>query len=104
MTRINPDKTLRRICGYWRDQPDTELAHAIIDFVACNYLTENQISDIRAYLKTWIDNPVWDSNRYFFQEDRAALTGLRASVRALSTHSQIKNWIVRANYIGIYPL
>jgi len=62
----------------------------------------DDVNLIRAYLRQWIDSPVWDhGNEAEMQRD---LDELRRKARELRTISDITTWVEQALDLGIDPL
>jgi hypothetical protein len=59
---------------------------------------------IRAYLRQWIDSPVWDPATDYDGHDRTELAKLRKAVRELRNRHDITAWLHDALNVGIDPL
>jgi hypothetical protein len=84
---------------YWRQETSGVLAPAVERFLNHRPLSPDDIAALRAYIRQWICNPVWDGCPY----GTAGLDGLRDMVDSLNTRKQIAQWTWRALDLGIDP-
>jgi hypothetical protein len=81
--------------GYWMNEHSGKLKPAILAYLKGEKLDDVQIGFIRAYLRQWIDSPMWRGD---------AVEGLRASVDAIHDRASIRNWLDDALEANIDPL
>ena len=62
----------------------------------------DDLSLLRAYLRQWIDSPVWDAGAC--ANDQTDLANLRRDVRELRSRGDIARWLEQAFDLGIDPL
>lgn len=89
---------------YWANETGGELGPAIERVLRRRPLTERDIEFVRAYLKQWIDSPVWDLNPNADATAAAALSRLRASVGYIQTAAAVECWVKFAADEGMDPL
>ena len=94
----------RRGPGYWMDETSGILRPAVEAYFRHEALNEAQIAALRAYLRQWINSPVWDQNPHATETDRELLAELRHGVDRLLTREAIDLWLYEAVAIGIDPL
>jgi len=87
---------------YWMHEAGGKLVPAMKRYLDAYDPEPGDILLIRAYLKQWIDSPVWDGD--IGDETRADLAGLRAEVRELRSSGDITMWLDQALGLGIDPL
>lgn len=90
--------------NYWAYETGGLLKPAMYRYMAGQALNAAHVAVIRAYLRQWIDSPVWDSNPHMNGEGAAALARLRASVDSLTTAGAITEWLDLAEGQGMDPL
>jgi hypothetical protein len=74
-----------------------ELRPAVEAYLKGEVLTPGHIAALRAYLRQWIDSPVWMSG-----DDE--VDQLRCGIDALNSRAAIDLWLSAAAEIGIDPL
>ena len=74
---------------YWTFEPP-ELSVAVHAYTAGKGLTVRDVALMRAYLKQWVDSPVWEGYPYETDGGRQWLAGLRERVRAIASPADIK--------------
>ena len=57
--------------GYWMHEISGVLAPAVKAYLTGGAMTPGQIAAMRAYVRQWIDAPIWDQN------PKATVNGLR---------------------------
>jgi len=67
-------------------------------------MTQSDIALMRAYLRQWIDSPVWDMNSSMDTDAKLRLTALRAKAERIRTPKDVHDWIFEALGEGIDPL
>jgi hypothetical protein len=72
-----------------------KLKPAVLAYLKGERLDDVQIGFIRAYLRQWIDSPMWRGDE---------IEDLRASVGAISDRASIKDWLDDALRANIDPL
>jgi hypothetical protein len=91
--------------GYWMYETDGELVPAIQRYLEGEALTLREIVLIGAYLRRWINSPVWDTNPFLDGFDgRIQLARLRELSRVLTNRRAIEAWIMLATDFGVDPL
>ena len=88
---------------YWLFESSGALRPAVEAFLHGRDLTEPQIVLLRAYVRQWIDSPVWDRNPAASPDSVERLVQLRADVAAIATREALKAWRLRAIAEGIDP-
>ena len=86
---------------YWRNETGGRLQPAIEAYIRGEPLSTVHIGLIRAYLRQWIDSPVWA------QDDTSSmgkLRVLRESVDRIVTEADLDGWLHSAVALGIDPL
>ena len=84
-----------------------KLAPAIKRLIDDELLSDDDILLIRAYLRQWIDSPVWDMNpdgSAQSAEARRLLGELRIRARTIKNRLEIDQWIGVAVEFGMDPL
>lgn len=95
---------MRKAPGYWRNETSGQLAPAVMRYVNGASLSADDISLIRAYLRQWIDSPVWDDNPHLVPGECERLSRLRELARVLINRESIEAWVTLATDFGIDPL
>lgn len=90
--------------GYWMDETGGKLRPAIARYLDGADLSADDIALIRAYLRQWIDSPVWDDNPHLVDSGRAELARLRELARVLTNRESIHAWLALAVDFGVDPL
>jgi hypothetical protein len=73
---------------YWTFEPP-ELCVAVHAYRAGEDLTVREVVLMRAYLKQWVDSPVWEGYPYETDGGRQWLAELRERVRAIASPDDI---------------
>jgi hypothetical protein len=81
--------------GYWMNETGGRLRPAIEAYLKDQPLDEAEIATIRAYLRQWIDAPVWHG---------PAINDLRARIDDLTSRQAIRQWLDDAAEADIDPL
>lgn len=92
---------------YWTFETSGKLAAAMTRYLEGEELSDVEVSYIRAYLKQWINSPVWDQNPHIGEEGgegRLALAALRQMAERLRNRAEISRWVGLAEECGIDPL
>jgi hypothetical protein len=90
---------------YWRYETSGELAIVVgVYLAAVRALTMREIALMRAYVKQWIDSPVWDLNPELTAESRAELAWIRESAGRIASESDLRAWLRVAEGQGFDPL
>jgi hypothetical protein len=89
---------------YWMHETGGELVPAIGRLMKGAPLAPRDIAVIRAYVRQWINSPVWDMNAHAGAADAAALAMLRQAVDGLTTAARINLWLAMADAEGMNPL
>ncbi len=87
---------------YWMHEVGGNLVPAMKRYLEGTRAFPDDVNLIRAYLRQWIDSPVWVGG--VESETRNALDELRRKARELRTISDITTWIEQALDLGIDPL
>jgi hypothetical protein len=82
------------IPGYWMHETGGELQPAVKAYLTGTPINDRQISLIRAYLKQWIDCPMWQGDD---------VTWLREAIPGLTSREAIHRWADRAAQADIDP-
>lgn len=91
MTRpLPPD-----IPGYWLRETTGILRPVIERYLAGDSLSERDCATMRAYLRQWINAPVWRGPE---------IEHLRDAIDGLTSRAAISAWLDAAEEIGIDPL
>jgi hypothetical protein len=90
--------------GYWMDETGGELVPAVKRYLQGYRLSSRDIALIAAYLRQWIESPVWDQNPHMSEEGRAELARLRELARVLLNQPTIDAWLSLAVEFGVDPL
>ena len=86
--------------GYWMNERyPSVLRRAVERYLKGADLSPTDIVALRAYLRQWINSPVWDANPH----GTTGLTGLRDMIGSLSSREQIDLWSRRAVEMGVNP-
>jgi hypothetical protein len=83
------------IPGYWVNETSGQLKPAIEAYLFGKSMTEAQIAAMRAYLRQWIEAPLWQG---------AEVHELRRRIDNLVSYQAIGDWLRDADAIGIDPL
>jgi hypothetical protein len=83
---------------YWMNETGGKLVPAIERYLKGLPPDADDVNLIRAYLRQWIDSPVWDA------QDRTELDELRRTVRQIGSRLAIDQWIEDALNLSIDPL
>jgi len=100
--RPDDPKTLRIPCdlstarGYWMHEISGVLQPVVRAYLERRWLTPREVHIMRAYLKLWIDAPVWRGDR--------ELAELRQQVNEIHSVADIDRWICLALREGHDPL
>ena len=87
---------------YWMYETGGKLRPAMERYLEGQPAEPDDIKFIRAYLRQWIDSPVWDGGAE--GETRTALDELRSKVHELQNRHQVEMWLELALDLGIDPL
>jgi hypothetical protein len=92
--------------GYWVNETGGELVPAVHRYLKGEALTLRDVSLIGAYIRQWIESPVWEQNPHIDDEGRECLAALRvtAAARFLTNRKAIDDWIAMAEDFGVDPL
>ena len=86
---------LQHVPGYWMNETSGVLKPAIMAYLTHRPMTDSDIAAMRAYLRQWIDSPVWLGT---------AIDQMREDVDTLTSRETIHAWLDRALQAGIDPL
>lgn len=89
---------------FWMYEQSGILAPVIGAYLTGKEMNAEQFGIMRAYLKQWIDSPVWDENPHAGAAGRSQISGLRDGIASLTNRAQIESWLARAVSCGIDPL
>jgi hypothetical protein len=90
--------------GYWMDETGVLLRPAVEAYLSGCNMAPIEIAVMRAYLRQWIMDPVWDANPHADDLEHACLTQLRTEVDGLTSRAAIASWLPKAEAFGIDPL
>lgn len=80
---------------YWRDETSGVLQPAVFAYLNGDPMSAEQVAAMRAYLRQWIDAPVWAG---------PAVADLRHAIDHLVDREDIGRWLAIAEDNGIDPL
>ena len=90
---------------YWRYETGGDLRPAIERYLEHpRKVTVRDVVLIRAYIRQWIDSPVWDANPHATAESRRVLAALRIRATGISNLADISAWFAAAASNGLDPL
>ena len=89
---------------YWMYEEGDQLKPAIVAFINGERLTVRQVAFMRAYLRQWIESPVWEMNPTATEDDRTELAAIRDRVRRISSDSDIGRCVTMMVDAGMDPL
>jgi hypothetical protein len=81
--------------GYWMNEQSGKLKPAVLAYLKGERLDDVQIGFIRAYLRQWIDSPMWRGDE---------VEALREGVDRLVDRASIRDWLDDALKANIDPL
>lgn len=81
--------------GYWMHETSGVLRPAVEAYLNGEELTSFQVVYLRAYLRQWINSPMWQGE---------AVDTLRSWVNELRDRQSISRWLLVAGEEGIDPL
>jgi hypothetical protein len=87
---------------YWMHEVGGKLGPAVERYLGGDPLEPDDVNLIRAYLRQWIDSPVWEDG--VEGETRNALDDLRSKVREIRNSPAVDQWLEYALDLGIDPL
>ena len=88
---------------YWQDETG-RLPGAMTRYLRHEPLLEGDVDLIRAYLRQWVESPVWEHNPWMNTEGAIALATLRATVLGASTKVHIDRCVLMTLEMGMDPL
>ena len=80
---------------FWQYETSGVLKPVVIAYLEGTPLTDRDIAIMRAYLKQWVDSPVWSGPPIY---------ALRVNVRKIRSRDDINTWLEAALDAGIDPL
>jgi hypothetical protein len=89
---------------FWRYETGGELVPAMERYIRGESLQLRDVSLIRAYLRQWVEAPVWEMNPLRTLESSIALGILRAKVAGASTKGHLDSCVQFAIELGMDPL
>jgi hypothetical protein len=97
-----PDPASPLAPKFWRYETGVQLGPVIERYLNRRKLSAEDVNLIRAYLRQWIDSPVWDMAPA--GDLSRELASLRATTSAIQSRADIDRWIWAGLEIGIDPL
>ena len=88
---------------YWMNETSGVLEPAVQAYLKGWPLSVLQIGVLRAYLRQWIQSPVWDMNPHITEESRTQLAQLRSSVEMIRTRQDVETWTALSQEMCIDP-
>jgi hypothetical protein len=88
---------------YWMNETGGRLIPAVRRYLADEPVEPGDTDLIRAYLRQWIDSPVWDAGPVD-GGGHTELAKLRMEVRELRNRADITAWLEHALELAIDPL
>jgi hypothetical protein len=82
--------------GYWMNEQSGFLAPVVEAYIQGEPMTLRDIGIMRAYLRQWIQAPVWNGGE--------AIEELRRGIDEIISRAGIESWLERALDVGIDPL
>jgi len=89
---------------YWADDRGGQLAAAVLHYVRRQELTVREVWLLTAYLRQWVDSPVWDLDPHLGDGGRAELADLRKLTKGARTQRVIDECVARLVDLGMDPL
>ena len=89
---------------FWRNETGGELQPAIERYLKGESLTLRDVSLMGAYLRQWVDSPLWEQNLHMEESGRLGLSVLRFQVKHADTVERIDACIKLAVEMGMDPL
>jgi hypothetical protein len=80
---------------YWMHETSGVLRPVVMAYLQGKDLTQRQVATMRAYLRQWIKDPMWQGEE---------IDGLRQQVETIADKTDISVWIHKALEAGIDPL
>jgi hypothetical protein len=87
---------------YWMYETGGKLVPAMERYLKGELAEPDDVNLIRAYLRQWIDSPVWDGGAE--GETRTSLDHLRRTVRQIASRAAVDMWLESALDLAIDPL
>lgn len=81
--------------GYWMNETSGALRPAVLAYLCGDAMTDQQVVAMRAYLRQWINAPVWRG---------CTVAPLRDRIDELTSRAAIARWLADAEAAGIIPL
>ena len=89
---------------FWMNETGGKLIPAVRRYLADERAEPGDADLLRAYLRQWIDSPVWDSGATDLTDGQTELAKLRKAVREIRTRHDVNAWLHDALNVGIDPL
>lgn len=86
--------------GYWMNETSGRLVPVVRGYLEGRELTPGELDLMRAYLRQWVEAPVWRS----LPGEPDGLAELRRDVDTISDRRSLAGWLERALALGIDPL
>ena len=86
---------------YWLRETDGDLAAAMRRYIGREELSVRDVGLIRAYLRKWVDSPIWD---VLPSASSRQLSRLRERVFTAGSREQIDECVKTAKELGMNPL
>jgi hypothetical protein len=80
---------------YWMNETSGQLHAAVRAYLHGDQLTDDQVNLMRAYVRQWIEAPVWKGPK---------IPWLRQAVNRITSHRELQTWLRVAELDGIDPL
>jgi hypothetical protein len=87
---------------YWMHETGGQLGPAMERYLKGEPEKPDDVNLIRAYLRQWIDSPVWSDG--VDGETRTELDELRTKAREIRSRLEIDMWLENASQLAIDPL
>jgi hypothetical protein len=88
---------------YWMNETSGVLKPVIEKYLRGGELGPNELGIFRAYLRQWLESPVWNMGPVD-AEGRDALNGLRKRISSIDSMDRLGDWLQAALDQGIDPL
>jgi len=88
----------------WQFQCAGDLRAAVLGYMTGGELTVRQVKLIAAYLRYWIDSPIWDKDPAMDRERHVALGEMRECAAAIRTEADITECVLMMVNAGMDPL
>jgi hypothetical protein len=89
---------------YWPCETSGLLKPAVEAYLHGKPLSDDHVRVLRAYLKQWVDSPVWDQNPYANEDEKQWLAELRRKVDEIHSRNEVRECLSIMTNRGMDPL